>query len=154
MARLAKLAFDNAVIDGFNTKLDESLSKFDDNIDKMAFLKNMLSTLSDPTQIAEVNRQLEELGGIVYEDLYSAYADDATKFNDELKDMQKHLEWAIENGRGLSAQDSANADYAIKSALNVGFDALQKAAERNQRETERKSNRDLTVIVGILAFVS
>lgn len=60
---------------------------------------------------------------------------------------------SIVYGRGLSAQDSANADYAIKSALNVGFDALQKAAERNQRETERKSNRDLTVIVGIFSMI-
>ena len=60
---------------------------------------------------------------------------------------------SIVYGRGLSAQDSANADYAIKSELNVGFDALQKAAERNQRETERKSNRDLTVIVGIFSMI-
>ena len=60
---------------------------------------------------------------------------------------------SIVYGRGLSAQDSANADYAIKSALNVGFDALQKAAERNQRETERKSNRDLKVIVGIFSMI-
>ena len=60
---------------------------------------------------------------------------------------------SIVYGRGLSAQDSANADYAIKSALNVGFDTLQKAAERNQRETERKSNRDLTVIVGIFSMI-
>lgn len=98
LAELAKAAFDNAVIDDFNTKLDESLSKFDDNIDKMAFLKNMLSSLSDQTKIDEVKRQLEELGGIVYKDLYSTYADDAQKYKDELADMNKHMEWAIENG--------------------------------------------------------
>lgn len=60
---------------------------------------------------------------------------------------------SITYGRGLSAQDSANADYAIKSALNVGFDSLAKTAERHQRETERKSNRDMTVIVGIFSMI-
>ena len=98
LAELAQGAFDNAVLEGFNKKLDESLALYDDNIDKMAFLKDMLSSLSNQTEIDEVKRQLEELEGIVYKDLYSAYADDATRFNDELDLMKKHMEWAIENG--------------------------------------------------------
>lgn len=54
---------------------------------------------------------------------------------------------------GLTPQEANNANFVLTSVLNLGFDGIQKAAERSQRETERKSNRDLTVIVGIFGMI-
>jgi len=98
LARLAKSAFDGAVLEDFNTKLEESLSGIDDNYEKMSFLQKMLSSLSDQAQIDEVTKQLKELKETVFADLYSTYSDDTQQYVDKLAEIQKHLKWAIENG--------------------------------------------------------
>ncbi len=54
---------------------------------------------------------------------------------------------------GLTPQEANNANFALTSVLNFGFDGIQKAAERSQRETERKSNRDMTVVIGIFSMI-
>lgn len=98
LAELAKAAFDSAVLEDFNTKLDESLSGIDDNYEKMEFLQKMLASLSDQSQIDEVTKQIKELKDTIFTDLYSKYATDSQKYIDQLAEMEKHLKWAIENG--------------------------------------------------------
>lgn len=98
LARLAQEAFNSAVADDFNSKLDDMLSEFDNNIEAVAYLKEMLSTLTDATQIEEVEKRMAALNDDIYKDLYGQYADDATKYNDELELIRLQLQWAIENG--------------------------------------------------------
>lgn len=82
----------------YAAKLDEAVGTYDDLIEKAKFLNSVIAELGEGGERDYAQSLLDKTNLEIYANLYGQYITDAQKYNDELADMNKHMEWAIENG--------------------------------------------------------
>ncbi len=82
----------------YANKLDEAVGKYDDLIEKATYLKSVVDSLSEGGEKKYAQSLLDATNAEIYASLYAEYLPDTVKFQEELDNINKNLQWAIENG--------------------------------------------------------
>ena len=108
--------------------MDEAVSKYDELIDKSNYLKSIVDSLATGGEKDYAQSLLDQTNAEIWAGLYAEYLPDMVKFNDELKDMQKQIQWAIDNDYPDLAEWIQKAyDTKVLDKWKEGIDEIARA---------------------------